>query len=225
MPNTEIENIKTSMENIRRTPFVIDYFNRIIRVLPSMNISSTSKKFLKLQPEFLVSGTLEGNTLVATVAGTDPETDLVTYTIPLNTISRNMANTAATSGRDFRKAGNIFRVRVSGTYTTDDAVATFSLLAKVGGSTWHTITSTGAIVTDQPWAIDCYIIIATIGASGTAESYISAKINNVNKDTSGTSTFSIDTTSANSLTVSASWTGGSAGDNVKIRQHIVELLN
>ena len=206
--------------------FVIDYTNRKIRVLPGVNIATSTKKFLKLSPDFLISGVLECDATVTSVDG-DPGTEatLNSYAIPLNMISRNLGDTAATSGRDFRKAGNAFRVRAAGRYTTDDAASTVALALKVGSTTYHTITTTAATVTNAPWMIDWFFIVSAIGASGTAESYASAKTNNINKDAASTATITIDTTAAQTISLTATWTGGSAGDDISIRQFSVELLN
>lgn len=206
-------------------PFLIDHVNRLIRTLPTTATATASRNFLKLRPEFLVSGILECDATVTTVAGTEASpVSLNSYTIPLNTISRNYAG-SGTSGTKFRKAGNTFRIRAAGIYTTDDATATFSLGLSVGGTTYHNIGSTGATVTNAPWMIDWLFIVSAIGSSGTAESYVSAKINNVNKDVGQTATIAIDTTAANIILLQTVFTSGSAGDSISIRQFIVELLN
>lgn len=204
--------------------FRIDFINRLIKNLPTGNIATSTRKFLKLRPEFLLSGVLEADVTVVSVAGTAGETTLNSYTIPLNTISRNQSGTA-TSGTFFKKAGNVFRVRAAGRYTTDDATATVAIACKVGSTTYHTITTTGATVSNAPWNIDWLIIVATIGSSGTVESQCIAKTNNVNKDSANTATIAIDTTANQIISLTATWTSGSAGDNLSIRQFLIELLN
>lgn len=188
-----------------------------IRVSPTFPIGTASRRFLKIHPDFLISGVLEADATVTSVAGTAAETTLNSYTIPLNTISRNDTQT--------EKAGNVFRVWAAGRYTTDDATSTVAIALKVGGTTHHTITTTGATVTDVPWHINWVFIVSAIGSSGTAESQCEAKTNNVNKDSANTATITINTTIAQAITLTATWTGGSAGDNISIRQFIVELIN
>ncbi len=229
MPNTEIEKDEELQfelhKNSQYFPFVIDYNNRIIRVIPGVERATATRKFLKLRPEFLLSGVLECDTTVVSVAGTAGETTLNSYTVPLNTISRNMANTAATSGRDFKKTGNAFRIRASGPYTTDDALALITLNLKVGSTTHLTVSNTQATVTNAQWCIDWLLIIATIGSSGTSESAVTAFVNNIAKSTSTTATVAIDTTAAQIISLTATWSGGSAGDTISIRQFLVELIN
>jgi len=181
--------------------------------------------FLKLGSDFLPSGVIECDATVVTVAGTAGETTLNSYTIPLNTISRNIGNTAATSGKDFRNAGNTFRVRASGIYTTDDGVSTFALALKVGAATIHTLSSDAGVQTNAQWYLDWLFIVSAIGTSATLESSVAATLNQVIKNTSNTSTTSFDTTVDNDIAITALWTGGSAGDTISIRQFLVELIN
>ncbi len=174
-------------------------------------------KFLKLSPDFLLSGVLEASATVTAVAGNAGETTLNTYTVPLNSISRNDTRT--------ENVGNVFRVHAAGRYTTDDATATVALKLKVGSTTYHTLTSTGATVTNAPWRVTWTIMISAIGTSGTAESFAEAAINNVNKDSPSTATQAIDTTVAQAISLTATWTSGDAADGISIRQFLIELLN
>lgn len=197
--------------------FLSDFTNRKIRVLPTKAIATSTRKFMKLHPDFLISGVLEADATVTSVAGTASETTLNSYTVPLNSISRNDSRS--------EKAGNAFRIRASGRYTTDDAAATVAIALKIGTTTYHTITTTAATVTNAPWFVDWLVIISAIGSSGTAESFASARTNNVNKDSASTATQTIDTTANQTISLTATWTGGSAGDNISIRQFIIELIN
>lgn len=218
------ESANKQQSYVEASPFMIDYTNRLIRPIPSATSATASQKFLKLNRAFLPSGVVECDATVVSVIGTAAASPLNSYVIPLNTISRNYAG-SGTSGTEFRKAGNAFRVRAAGIYTTDDATATFSLGLSVGGTTYHNIGSTAATVTAAPWNIDWLFIVSAIGSSGTVESQLSAKINNVNKDSAQTGTIAINTTVANTILLQTVFTSGSAGDSISIRQFMVELLN
>ena len=192
----------------------IDHKNHLIRTVPGV----AQKEFLKLSRDFLISGSLDVNPGAVSVDG-DPGTEatLRNYTIPLNTLSRNDSQNEA--------AGNVLRITASGRYTTDAGTETFALALKVGSTTYHTLTSTAATVTNAPWHLVWTIIIASVGASGTAESFVSAKINNVNKDAASTTTQTIDTTANQTISITATWTSGSAADDISIRTFLIELLN
>lgn len=206
--------------------FRIDTIHRLIRNIPTQQIGSSSRAFLKLSPDFLLSGVLRVDPTVTSVAGTAGETTLNSYVVPANMISRNYTGSGTGTGtRDFRFAGNTFRIWAAGRYTTDDATSTVAIALKVGSTTYHTITTTGATVTNAPWFVNWTVIVATIGSSGTAESWAEAQTNNVNKDSASTATQTIDTTASQTISLTATWTGGSAGDNISIRQFILEILN
>ena len=204
--------------------FEINHQHRRIQMVQGVNRAVSTKQFLKLSPDFYVSGVLNADATVTSVAGTLGETTLNSYAIPLNMISRNYTG-SGTSGKEYRKAGNVFRIRASGRYTTDDATATVAIALKIGSTTYHTITTTGATVTNAPWYVNWTVIVPTIGSAGTAESFAEASTNNVRKDSPSTATQTLDTTSAQTISVTATWTSGSAGDDISVRQFIVELLN
>jgi hypothetical protein len=205
----------------RAKPFQIDTINR--KIVPPVSVQGTSGStfFLKLHPDFMPSGVLEADPTVTQVLGSASETTLNSYAIPPNTISANNSVT--------EKAGNVFRIFAAGRYTTDDATATVALKLEFNDgstdTTYHTITSTGADIDDQPWYIDWTVIVATIGSSGTAESFVRSQINNVGKDSPSTSTQTLDTTKTQTIKLTATWSNGSAGDDITIRNFIVELLN
>lgn len=198
-------------------PFIVDTTNRKISVIPTVKIAVDSRAFLKLHPHFLISGVLYADPTVTSVAGTLGETTLNSYTVPLNTISRNDSR--------IEKSGNVFRIRASGRYTTDDATATVAIALKVGSTTYHTITTTGATIANAPWIIDWTVMVVTVGSSGTTESFVTARTNNVNKDSASTVTRAIDTTANQAISITATWASGSAGDDVSIRTFLVELVN
>lgn len=218
---------KTDPGNLEEVPalFVIDFINRRIRMLPGIRIAnSNTRKFLKLSPDFYINGTLEADGTLTTVAGTAPETTIASYIIPLNAISRNY-EAGKTSGRDYRKAGNVFRIRAAGVYTTDDAVAIVTLRLKIGSTVYHALISPAGTISNAPWIIDWTVIALTIGSAGTVHSAASAKINNVNKDDVNGGVQAIDTTATQTISITAEWGSGSVGDSISIRQFIVELMN
>jgi len=198
MPDTETNSLVPEIN-----PFIIDRFNRKIRNIVTVRPNVTSYPFLKLSEDFLVSGVLECDATVTTVAGDAGETTLASYTIPLSTISRNYGGTG-TSGKDFRKAGNAFRIFASGLYTTDDVAANVSLKFKVGSNAFHTITSTAGIVTNRSWFAQWLIIVPTVGTSGTAESNAYVLFDNFTRTQYG-NIYVLGNTSATAIAAQNTW--------------------
>src|SRR3990167_1546252 len=225
MPEEKNNLSQPSQGETKKEIFEINNFHRRIQVIPSTNRAVSTKHFLKLSPDFYISGVLKADATVVSVDG-DPGTEatLNSYAIPLNMISRNYTG-SGTSGKEFRHAGNTFRIWACGRMTTDDATATVAIKLKVGSTTYHTITTTGATVTNAPWYVNWTIIVPTIGSSGTAESFAEASTNNVRKDSASTATQTLDTTAAQTISITATWTSGSAGDDISIRQFLIELIN
>lgn len=228
IPEKESLDFKTldEFKNISYHPFLINYEHRRLQPIPGMDIATSSRKFLKLSPDFYLSGTLASIQSNKVVAGTDSATQMVIYNIPLNMISRNYSGGASASGpKDWRDRGNIFRIIASGFYTTDDATATVSIACRVGAVTFHTITTTAATVTNAPWILDWVFSVTAIGSSGTVESSVRASTNNINKDAVATTAPALNTTTNREVDLRITWTSGSAGDSLTVNQAFLELLN
>lgn len=163
----------------------------------------------KERDRFNLSGVINIDTTNTQVAGSAGATNLNSFTF---------------FGNEWHP-GMTVRVSVRGVYTTDDASSTVALALRMGSTTYHTITTTAATVTNAPWIINWVFTVVTLGSSGTAESSASARTNNVNKDTVASSAVAIATTTNQALTIQATWTSGSAGDTITVHQFLIEILN
>jgi len=207
--------LRSEFDIVDYHPFQIDYANRKIRIIPTKRIASDTRKFMKLHPDFLVSGVLEADTTETQMSGTI-ETELNSYTIPLNMLSRNSSIT--------EKCGNVVRIYAAGVYEHSNTIDTMTVRFKVGSTTYHSIISpSGSVRTNVPWIATWTVMIRSIGASGVAQSTLSAKLNNINNDNCPTSTFSIDTTANQKFSVTGQFSN--SGNSIMIRQFFVEILN
>ena len=201
-------------------PFQIDFTNRKIRMIPTSPIATSTRKFMKLHPDFLISGVIEADSTVTTVSSSASETNLDTYTIPLNSISRNDSVTET--------AGNVIRISASGTYSTANATDTVTIRVGNGSAPtteWNSMISTAASVTTQPWNLVWTGIFSAIGSSGTLEAQMTGRINNVNKDDPNTATLTVSTVANIVLAITAQWSNALSGNTISIRQFLIELLN
>lgn len=201
---------------INEVPFTIDFIHRKIIPQPGVNIGGTGRKFLKMRPEFFVSGVVYATSASTDVAGGAGETETATYTIPGNTLSLNNSN--------FDSAGNGWRFWASGTFTTaangDDA----TIRVKLGGTTIHTMSFTGSIVSSVPWHLTWTSLIATIGSTGTFTSYLEGDMSTTNKNIANTGTSAINTTIDRTLSITAQVPTNSSRI-IRTRQVIIEILN
>lgn len=201
-----------------------------LRIIPTGFKGGTSaRRFLKLSPDFLPSGTLDATATPVTVDGEDylAEVNLATYTIPANTISRNDPRTDTT--------GNVFRVIARG-MASQQSTGTVQIRLKCKMkneststvTTYHTIAGTAGTFLNQAWNINWLIYFSTYGSAGEAESQLVAAINGVNKDNSNTTTFTIDQTVGQTIQLTAQFIDSftpTAADTCTLRQFLLELLN
>lgn len=183
--------------------------NSAATVLASVS-SVGIQKGNRLDNNVPLSGTVKADYAVTTVANTITETALNSYSIPANSLAAN----------------RVIRVTATGVYSTANATDTVTLRGRIAATTWHSIVSTAATVTNVQWSASWVIIVATTGAAGTAESQLPwAFVNSVFKSDPATAVKSIDTTLARTLDITAQWSAAAAGNTISIRQFAVEVLN
>lgn len=187
-----------------------EFFNR--RLHP-INVPLV-RRSVKLRDAFTLSGAVETSATVVEV-------------------STDTNGTTETTLQSFRflpgelYPGLLVRVTATGTYTSD---ATRTVTVRVGSGTaptteWNSMTSTAAAATDTPWNLVWYGLVATIGSSGTLEAQLSGAMNNVKKDDANTATVTVNTQAALTVGLTAQWSANVAGNSIKLRQWLVEVLN
>lgn len=192
----------------------INYELLFPRTLADNNLTTTLLKpnignDVKLKKDFVLSGVVKADHTNTSVAGTAGETTLNSFTFNPDELHKQV----------------VIRIWAAGVYTTDDATATVDIKLKSSSATNHTITTTAGVVGSVPWFVQWVNIVNVIGSSGTVESFAHAQTNNVNKDSANTVSNTLNTTIAQTFSVTATWANGSAGDTIDIRQFIVEILN
>ncbi len=177
-------------------------------VLASVS-SAGIKKGNRLDNNVPLSGVVKADSTVTAVTTTTFSV-LNSYSIPANALA----------------VGRVIRVTASGTYGTANATDTVNVIARVNATDWHSITSTAASVTGVQWSLSWVFIVATTGASGTAETQLPwAFMNSVFKAAPSTATKTIDTTQARTIDLVAAWSAAAGGNTISIRQFVVEVLN
>lgn len=169
----------------------------------------TVGRSLKLRDLNTLSGAIIADSDVVTVAGTAGETTLKEFDIYPNELHK----------------GIVLRVTAVGLHTTDDASATFLLSFKIGSTTHASFTSVPSTTTDRYWKAEWLMMINSIGTSGVARSTGYAFITGTFLASGGTASTTVDTTATQTVSLTAAWTGGSAGDSVSIGQFLVEVLH
>lgn len=146
-------------------------------------------------------------TSTVTVANTTTETTI--YSEPISAGSLDV--------------GEVIDILLNGFYSTANAADTFTLRFKIGATTVLTVTSTAKNVTNTPFEIDFRTTIRTIGAGGTCISYASVKLDNTDASAAATTTTAINTTNANTLTVTLQWSNALAANTLSLTQGITHF--
>lgn len=141
-----------------------------------------------------------------TVANTTTETEIFTSTVLAN---------------EFHP-GYVVRSRLNGYYSTANASDTFTIRYKIGGTTILSFTSDANNVTNTPFDLEFLTTIRSIGGSGTEISFGSITADNVDKDTTETSTSSIDTTIDLSFSITVQWDNADASNTITLTQGYLE---
>ena len=184
----------------------------------AMYYNSNSKSFrcyMNGRWRSCVAGVVFANTSVSnTISSTNTETNFnQNYSIPANDC----------------QPGRVYRITAQGVYGTQSTPGNLTLRVKLGSTTigaTPTAAPTGSL-TNQGWRVELQFTCVTAGASGTIESQGNAMLysNTTTAQTrmiSNTSTVTVDTTTAQTLQLSAQWATSSATNTITMRQLVVD---
>ncbi|MBV6342891.1 hypothetical protein [Candidatus Magnetobacterium casense] len=126
-------------------------------------------------------------------------------------ITTNTATTVATTvlwsgvlNADELRAHRVYEIKACGTYTTHDAADTANLSVNVNGTSLITITTPAGVVTDDPWSIDAWFTVRSIGAAGTVSGYAQV-ISSAGITQSVNEEVHVDTTAINTISIQCAW--------------------
>lgn len=151
-----------------------------------------------------------------TIANTSSETAFSSsYTIPANTLV----------------AGEVIRVKLWGTYGTTTIAPTLTGKFKIGNTV---VLNTGALtavinLTNEGWFVDISLLVQSTGSSGAADvegyaEFASAATTGLSVNIPNTSTYTIDTTTNQTLSTTITWSSANASNTITLRQMSVEIL-
>jgi hypothetical protein len=167
----------------------------------------------------------------------DPVAINVNVTVPGgNTVANTASETNFSSNYSIvansLKVGNVIKVRGRGVYGTDAVTAgTLNLKIKVGSTVLlatGTITNTTSI-TNKGFSFEADLVVTAIGGSGAFECQGLAVLSTtlgvaLIAHMTNTSTVTVDTTTAQTLQASATFSVADTDNTITLRQFIVEIL-
>lgn len=151
-----------------------------------------------------------------TIANTAAQTSFgSTYTVPANRL----------------RVGSVIRTVLRGRFSTDAAPPTIIFRFLYGGSTVlaNSAFST-AFLANAGWTLTVDVVVATLGATGTAEVHGELKIQSAAADSAvlvlgDAAATTIDTTVTRSIAVSVQWGTASANNTISLHLMSVEILD
>lgn len=159
----------------------------------------------------------------------------VNDTIPAgNTVANTTSETAFTSTYDIAAnslaVGTVVRIKLYGIYGTDAVPPTLRLRVKLDSTTvldTTAVTLTAALA-DDGWTADIQCVVRAIGASGSVDSqglfeFSSAVADGQLVNTPNSTAAVIDTTAAQTVSVTAQWGAADADNTVTLRQIAIWL--
>jgi hypothetical protein len=142
-----------------------------------------------------------------TVTNTTNETTVYTADIGVNSL----------------RAGNVLHLDMSGTIDEAAASDAVTIRVKVGGVTMATVVSPASGIAAKFWHITGYATIRSVGATGSMAWHLDMNADTVTTEAGGVST--IDTTTAENITVTAQWNAAKAGNIFTCTQGLLEYKN
>ncbi len=144
--------------------------------------------------------------------------DIVTSSVTVaNTTTETTVYTANIDPNEL-VVGKVIEVKLQGIYSTANSADTFNVNVYLDGSLVATITSDPKQVTGAEFDIQFLSTIRSVGASGTARTFLYAHVADVDKSVASNALAPIDTTITNTITVSIQWSSATAGDTLTLQQ-------
>jgi hypothetical protein len=156
-------------------------------------------------------------------------------TVPAgNTVANTVTETAFTSSYDIPAnalvAGSVIRVQLRGNYGTDAVAPTIRIRVKLDSTTIidTTATTLASAITGRGWEADIQAVARTVGATGTVNAqalleFSTAATTGLLVNVPNTGTSSVDTTTAQTVTVTVEWGTADADNTITLQQMAVWL--
>ena len=121
------------------------------------------------------------------------------------------------------KVGSVIRVRAHGVAPSTNSTDTLTIKLKIG-TTVLVASAAIDVANDDTFVVDAYLIVRTIGATGTlvANGLIGLGVDTVGTTRVDSGSATIDTTGALTLALTATWSVASASNQVALQSFIVE---
>lgn len=111
-------------------------------------------------------------------------------------------------------AANNWHLLLRGRYSNTNGVDTFTVRAKINGSTIYSATSVAGIVSDVPFYLDWWGTVIGLGASASQTSFLTTTLNATITNQTPTGNTSLDTLQPVTFAITVEWDANTAGNDL-----------
>jgi len=146
--------------------------------------------------------------------------DSIIATTTATTVASTTLWTGITNAGEL-KAQRVYVVKGCGLCNNVNAAAIATITINLGATALITFTTPGAALNNDPWHLEVYITIRTVGGAGTVSTFGMTMVNAVSGTKMThlvTESTVVDTTIANDITIKVTWSGANAANWIKLTQ-------
>ncbi|MFV7234559.1 hypothetical protein [Flavobacterium sp. ZB4R12] len=151
--------------------------------------------------------------------------DVVVTPVTVSNTTTETTIYTSTMAANYLTVGKLMNIKLYGRFSTVNTSSIYTFRVKLAGITILTIASTGQNVTDRPFDIDLRSTVRSIGTSGTIISYGKTQQDNLTPNIEIGNLASIDTTLANTISITVQWSNANAGNTLTLEGGATECVD
>lgn len=152
----------------------------------------------------------------------DDDPAVVTATVNVDNTTTETELFTMTVGANKLHLAHVYRLNLSGAYSNATGADDWVMRVKINGTTVHTITRVGGNETDAGWAIAHTFTVRSLGVSGTVIDNSVLADNDAMYTSASAAAHTINTTIAQTLSVTLQWNNAKAGNIFALTQGFME---
>jgi len=174
-------------------------------------------------PRFSYANDRISVTNVDTARPIDRTADVITSTTTVANSDTETTSFTGTLGANDLKAGNVLKVFCSGILSNATASDDITINVYIGTTNIESFNPAMGNVTDADWHLEQQFTIRSVGATGNIALHGNVHIDDNSEENNSLET--VDTTSAQNITVKVQWDNAKAGNTISIYQGWMEWKN
>ncbi|TRX03974.1 hypothetical protein [Flavobacterium gawalongense] len=151
--------------------------------------------------------------------------DVVVTPVAVSNTTTETTIYTSTMAANYLTIGKLMNIKLYGRFSTVNTSSIYTFRVKLAGITILTIASTGQNATNRPFDIDLRSTVRSIGTSGTIISYGKTQQDNLTPNIEIGNLASIDTTLANTISITVQWSNASTSNTLTLEGGATECVD